>query len=140
MNKAELINLLKQMRETATDEAALAGKELYPLWKTATAYIVGDHRQYGDKLYKCVQAHTSQDDWTPDLTPSLWTVIDATHEGTLEDPIPASRNMEYVKGLYYVENGTIYLMNRQGMAEGESVTLAYVPSELVGQYFEVISM
>ena len=36
------------------------------------------------------------------------------------------------------ENGTIYLMNRQGMADGESIVLHYTPSQLVGQYFEVV--
>lgn len=61
-----------------------------------------------------------------------------THAGTIEDPIPASRGMEYVKGLYYIENNVIYLMNRQGMQDGESVVLQYMPSELVGQYFEIV--
>ena len=46
--------------------------------------------------------------------------------------------MEYVKGLYYIENNVIYLMNRQGMQDGESVVLQYMPSELVGQYFEIV--
>ena len=46
--------------------------------------------------------------------------------------------MEYIKGKYYAENESIYLMNRQGMAEGESVTLYYLPSQLVGIYFEKI--
>ena len=46
--------------------------------------------------------------------------------------------MEYIKGKYYAENESIYLMNRQGMAEGESITLYYLPSQLVGQYFEIV--
>ena len=31
--------------------------------------------QYNGVLYKCVQAHTSQANWTPDATPALWVVI-----------------------------------------------------------------
>ena len=85
-----------------------------------------------------LQAHTTQADWTPDITPSLWTVIDVEHAGTLDDPIPAVASMEYIKGKYYIENGTIYLMNRQGMADGESIVLHYLPSQLVGQYFEAV--
>ena len=81
---------------------------------------------------------STQADWTPDITPAMWTLIDAEHEGTLADPIPAAAGMEYVKGKYYIENGTIYLMNRQGMADGESVVLHYLPSQLVGQYFEAV--
>ena len=94
--------------------------------------------QYNGRLYKVVQAHSTQSDWTPDITPALWTVIDIEHSGTLEDPIPAVASMEYIKGKYYIENGTIYLMNRQGMADGESIVLHYTPSQLVGQYFEVV--
>ena len=45
--------------------------------------------------------------------------------------------MEYTKGKYYIEDSTIYLMNRAGMQDGESVTLYYLPSQLVGEYFEV---
>lgn len=81
---------------------------------------------------------TANSGGTPDKTPALWAVIDVTHAGTIEDPIPASRGMEYVKGLYYIENNVIYLMNRQGMQDGESVVLQYMPSELVGQYFEIV--
>ena len=46
--------------------------------------------------------------------------------------------MEYTKGKYYSEDGTIYLMNREGMADGETIVLHFLPSQLVGQYFEVI--
>ena len=35
----------------------------------------GDRVQHGGTLYKCVQAHTSQADWTPDATPALWVVV-----------------------------------------------------------------
>lgn len=39
------------------------------------AYAVDDRVQYGGILYKCVQAHTSQADWTPDATPALWVAV-----------------------------------------------------------------
>ena len=60
---------------TLTDEQALEVKELYPLWVTDTAYAVDTIVRYEDKLYRCVQAHTSQDNWTPDATPALWVEI-----------------------------------------------------------------
>lgn len=134
----DLVEFLRKARLTVDDETALVGKSLYPVWSSGISVSVNDRYQYNDKLYKCVQAHTTQADWTPDVTPALWAVIDVTHAGTIEDPIPASRGMEYVKGLYYVENNVIYLMNRQGMQDGESVVLQYMPSELVGQYFEIV--
>lgn len=57
------------------DAAALDAMAIYPAWAVGEAYAAGDRRRYGEKLYKCVQAHTSQADWTPDATPALWVKI-----------------------------------------------------------------
>ena len=126
--------------EALTDAQAAKSKRIYPLWAADEAVAAGDRRYYPstDMLYKCSQAHTTQADWTPDVATSLWTPLDVEHAGTLEDPIPAVSGMEYVKGKYYSEDGTIYLMNREGMVDGESIVLYFLPSQLVGQYFEVI--
>lgn len=66
---------IEQLAETLTDEVALQYVPLFKNWKTGIAYAVDDRVKFEDTLYKCVQAHTSQDDWTPDLTPALWTVV-----------------------------------------------------------------
>ena len=68
----KIIASLVAMRESATDEQAYHAPDIYPAWKDGVAYAVDDRISYGDKLYKCVQAHTSQSDWTPDVTPALW--------------------------------------------------------------------
>lgn len=86
-----------------------------------------------DVLFKCISPHTSQEDWTPELTPALWNRIDLEHSGTKEDPIPAALNMVYYKGKYYTEAGVLYLCTRDS-----GIALAYLPSQLVGQYFEVV--
>lgn len=57
------------------DEDALQAVELYPAWQTDTAYTVDERIRYNSTLYRCEQAHTSQSDWTPDVTPALWTVV-----------------------------------------------------------------
>ena len=57
------------------DEDALNAVELFPAWKAETAYTLDERIRYGEKLFKCVQAHTSQADWTPDITPALWTEV-----------------------------------------------------------------
>lgn len=57
------------------DEDALEAVELFPTWQTDTAYAVGIRVRYGDKLYKCVQAHTSQTGWEPPNVPALWTEV-----------------------------------------------------------------
>lgn len=70
-----LVNAIKAVRASASDEVALSAKDIYPEWKTETAYAVGDRVLYGDTLYKCLQAHTSQDTWTPSEAVSLWAVV-----------------------------------------------------------------
>lgn len=123
---------------TFTDENALKVIDLYPKWAVGIVVEVGQRYQYGDRLYKVGQAHTTQADWTPDITPALWTVIDVEHAGTIEDPIPAVAGMEYEYGKYYIEGETIYICQRTGEAAGGKITLYYLPSQLVGQYFEVV--
>lgn len=59
-----------------SDEQALTVKDLYPEWSgNSTDYAVGDRVLYMDSLYKCLQAHASQETWTPDAAPSLWSKI-----------------------------------------------------------------
>ena len=57
------------------DEDALNAVELFPAWAADTEYAVDVRIRYGDKLYRVVQSHTSQDDWTPDQTPALYTEV-----------------------------------------------------------------
>ena len=60
---------------TFTDENALKVIDLYPVWAVGIAVAKDSRYQYEGKLYKCVQAHTTQADWAPDVTPALWTVV-----------------------------------------------------------------
>lgn len=57
------------------DEDAYYAPELFPVWAEGVQYVTDDRRQYGEKLYKCLQSHTSQADWTPDKAVSLWVEI-----------------------------------------------------------------
>ena len=58
-----------------TDEDALQAVELFPQWVVEHAYVVGERLQSNGVLYRVVQAHTSQADWTPDITPALFVVV-----------------------------------------------------------------
>ena len=71
----QLRQLIEQLAVTLDDETALTGVELFPRWTIGRSYAVGDRVQHGGILYKCVQAHTSQADWTPDSTPALWVTV-----------------------------------------------------------------
>jgi len=57
------------------DTDALEAIELFAPWRPGTAYAADQRLRYGDKLYRVVQAHTSQTDWTPDAAPALYTEV-----------------------------------------------------------------
>ena len=86
-----------------TDEQADAVKDLYLPWAAGTAYAVNDRRRYLEHLYKCIQAHTSQPDWTPDATPALWVRI-STEEWP-EWVQPQGGHDAYAKGDKVSHNG-----------------------------------
>ena len=125
------------------DEEAAQAPSLSQPWAVGEQVAVDDRRYYAPTglLYKVIQGHTTQADWTPDATPSLWVVVDVTHAGTAEDPIPAVRSMEYEYGKIYLdpEDGKLYLCKRTGEAEGGKITLHYLPHELIGNYFEAVA-
>ena len=120
------------------DETAVTVPSLFTTWKPGEAVNVGDRRYYATRLYKVVQAHTTQADWTPDVTPALWAVVgDPGQAGTIDDPITASRGMEYEYGKYYFDpdDSKIYLCERTGEESGGKIVLQYLPHELIGNYF-----
>jgi hypothetical protein len=86
-----------------TDEEALHHITLYDEWLPDTVYLVNDRRRYLEQLYKCVQAHTSQADWTPDVTPALWVKI-STEEWP-EWVQPQGGHDAYAKGDKVSHNG-----------------------------------
>ena len=134
---AELRPMIEAAAMSLPDSDAAKAVELFPAWAYPVSYAVGDRRADSGKLYKCRKAHTSQERWNPAATPDLWVVIDVTHAGTQDDPIPAARGMEYTYGLYYLdsEDGKTYKCERTGEAAGGKIVLQYLPHELVGQYF-----
>lgn len=110
-----LIELARKMRplivkaaQSLEDADAVQAVELYDEWKPDTQYAMAYKVRRNGKVYRAMQAHTSQDDWMPENTPALWEVIDETHAGTLEDPIPYEGNMTLTNGLYYTQDGEVY--------------------------------
>lgn len=128
--------LLRQQINTLSvdDQTAYRMKGFYPEWAAGEAYTVGYKLLYGGKLYKVVQAHTSQDGWRPGTgTESLYVRIDETHDGTKYDPIPYDGNMAIEAGKYYSQDGVTYRGTR------DTVNPVYQPlAELVGLYVEAV--
>ena len=57
------------------DEAALESIDLFPKWEAGIAVKVGERYRFNGKLYRVGQPHTTQEDWTPDVVPALFTVV-----------------------------------------------------------------
>lgn len=79
--------------------------ELFAEWAYPVAYTVGQLRRYNGTLYKCVQAHTSQADWTPDTAASLWSVAADPAEEWPAWSQPVGAHDAYAKGAKVSHNG-----------------------------------
>lgn len=102
----QLRKLIEHLAVTLSDETALTGVELFPMWAIGRAYAVDDRVQHGGILYKCVQAHTSQADWTPDATHALWVVVSIDEYPEWVQPLGATD--AYNKGDIVSYNGKLY--------------------------------
>lgn len=71
----QLRQMIVKASASLADDDALEAIELFAPWQPDTDYAVDVRVRYGDKLYRCVQAHHSQTDWTPSATPALWTEV-----------------------------------------------------------------
>lgn len=85
------------------DDEAESVAMLFENWQTGVAYAVGDRRQYEGLLYRCVQDHTSQDDWTPPVAPALW--VRTSTEEWPEWVQPQGAHDAYNKGDKVSHNG-----------------------------------
>ena len=93
MKREEAIAYRRTIENAAAlqnDEAALENIYLYPVWKAGIDVKVDERYRYGDTLYKCVQQHTTQVDWTPDKTPALWTEVSLDEWPEWKQPTGAS--------------------------------------------------
>ena len=134
----KVVDYLKNTRNLITEEMALNYIPLYPNWKVGKELAVGDRIEYNDRLYKVITAHTTQETWEPDVALTLFEPIDVVNEGTLSNPIIAAIGMTYFKDKYYLDetNGKVYLCNRDD-SNGNGTVLNFMPSALVGHYFEL---
>lgn len=91
----EIVEAVKKMLassvEELTDEEALEVAALYPTWasKIGQSVTTGERLWYDTKLYKVIQAHTVQQEWTPDITPALYTEVSIEEIPEWVQPISA---------------------------------------------------
>ena len=112
MTRAHALKLramIEKLSATMEDVDAVETVELFPIWMADGEYAAGDRVRYDGVLYKCLQAHTAQADWTPTTAPSLWAEVLAGQQGTEigEWEQPDSTN-PYMRGDRVSYNGKIY--------------------------------
>ena len=107
MNYKELKEYVKASRVTASDETALDAISLYPYWKEGLEVTPGERFQYNNLLYRCIQAHTTQADWMPDVTPALWAKVSL--EEWPEWVQPLGSEDAYPKDAKVIHNGVKYI-------------------------------
>ena len=124
--------------QSLDDADALEIATAYPEWGKLIGVTVkqGFKFQHKGVLYKTMQpSYTFTETYVPGTTgtESLFEVIDETHAGTIDDPIPYEGNMALVEGKYYSQDGKVYLCTR------DTINPVYnALSELVGLYVEEV--
>lgn len=77
--------IIEDMQAVTDVDVLLENAAIFPMWEVAKAFAIGDKVQAWDgnelKLYRTVQAHTSQSGWEPAITPALFTRV--AHEGEI---------------------------------------------------------
>lgn len=105
----QFVQSIVTIRESATDERALEAVPIYPAWKTSKSYIVGERIRYNGILYKVLQAHTSQEDWTPDVAVSLFAKVLISYPTTIPAWEQPESTNPYKKGDKVTHNGSTWI-------------------------------
>lgn len=126
--------------QSLDDAVALTAVELFPYWNVlvekAEKVTKGFRFQHDGMLYRTEQPeYIFVEYYVPgsEGTESLFSLVDETHAGTVEDPIPFKKNMEIYEGLYYTQDGVLYRCIR---SSGQP--LYHDLALLVGSYVEVV--
>ena len=95
------------LAEAGSIDEVTAGEhaEVFAPWAADVAYTAGQLRQHQSKLYKCLQAHTSQADWTPDTAVSLWVSVSDPAEEWPQWSQPVGAQDAYAAGDKVSHNG-----------------------------------
>ncbi|MBO5706414.1 MAG: hypothetical protein J6S05_05395 [Bacteroidaceae bacterium] len=118
MNKLQMAEQFRKAVQmfaaSLSDEQALEIATIYDAWAADKNYAAGEFLTYGvnsvgdPQLYKVVQAHTSQLDWLPDLSPSLYVAIGLDEKGYPVWSQPTGAHDAYNKGDIVDYNGVLY--------------------------------
>lgn len=105
----QLRSIIEQGVASLDDETALQVVTLFPAWANGKAYEVGDRVKYNGVLYKVLQAHTSQADWTPDAAVSLFAKVLIPDPDVIPEWTQPDSTNPYMTGDKVTYNGKTYV-------------------------------
>ena len=100
----QLRTLMKPYIDEVDDEVAVTVPALFDPWEPNIDAVKDERRYYDGKVYRCVQPHRTQADWTPDVTPALWVLV-AVGEEWPEWKQPVGAHDAYTHGAKVSHNG-----------------------------------
>lgn len=134
MNKLQMAQQLRKAIQMFAagldDEKAMEIATIYDPWTVGKVYAVGDFLTYdensvGDpQLYKVVQAHTSQADWTPAAAPALFTAVGLNDAGYPVWSQPTGAHDAYNMGDIVDFGGALY----RSLIDGNTYSPASYPA------------
>ncbi len=113
--QSAMVAVAQIQAQNLTDSQALGVQAIYPEWSGDSVAYSKDYKAQKDGvLYKCVQAHTSQDTWTPPIAPSLFAKVLIPDTDTIPEwEQPGSTN-PYSKGDKVTHNGKTWISTADG--------------------------
>ena len=108
---ADIVFITLAEEGTLDEITATEHLEVFSHWEPNITYQAGNLRVYEEKLYKCLQSHTSQETWTPDVTPALWKEAGNPAEEWPQWSQPIGAMDVYMKGDKVSYNGKHWISN-----------------------------
>ena len=100
---------IEKAAKSLTDEDALEAVNLFPTWnENGIAYKKDERVNFNGILYKCLQAHTSQDSWAPNVAASLWAKVLIPDANVIPEWEQPDSTNPYMKGDRVMFNDTVY--------------------------------
>ena len=95
---------------TLTDNQAIENTVLFPAWSVNNNYKVDERVRYNGILYRVLQEHTAQADWTPLMATSLFArVLNETENDVIPEWTQPDSTNGYMNGDRVIHNGIIYV-------------------------------
>ena len=128
MKEAEEIRkAIDTFAENQTDETLIDNKAAFELWRPGITAEKDKIYRYGENIYKCIQPHTTQEDWTPDKVPALFVKISLEEYPQWRQPTGA--HDAYNKGAKVSDEGKRWISNKD--------VNVYKPGLVPGDWSEV---